>query len=121
VTANPYQSKTARATAVSPFVRAGNVMLPTKEVANMEAEIAWDVEAFIEEATSFPNGTHDDQVDALSQYLEQMYLIGGEVSVSVPEGNLPKVGRTAPRSGQRIGAAGLGATQQRLTRRALGK
>lgn len=89
VEAHPSTSKTARATAVSPFVQAGNVHLPTSACAVMHPEIAWDPEAFIVEATSFPNAANDDQVDAASQYLQVAYLIGGETTISTPEGRLP--------------------------------
>jgi predicted phage terminase large subunit-like protein len=74
----PVQHKRARAEAVSPFVRAGNVYLPTAELAAMEASISWDVEAFITECTGFPNATHDDQVDQASQALAEFYLQGGQ-------------------------------------------
>jgi predicted phage terminase large subunit-like protein len=53
-------SKEARAAAVSSYVEAGNVYLPSPELAPWVGE-------FIEEASSFPNGLHDDQVDAFSQ------------------------------------------------------
>jgi predicted phage terminase large subunit-like protein len=66
---NPKESKYARATAVSPFVRAGNVLLPEGEAA------LFDVEGFIVECTAFPNATHDDQVDATSQALSEMLLL----------------------------------------------
>jgi predicted phage terminase large subunit-like protein len=63
----PDGSKTARALAVSPFVEAGNVWLPTPEIA------PW-VDDLIEECAGFPLGTHDDQVDALSQALNRLLL-----------------------------------------------
>lgn len=47
IKAEPTQSKVARATAVSPFIRAGNVHLPTTRVATAEREITFDVEALI--------------------------------------------------------------------------
>lgn len=53
----PEGGKTARAAAVTPLVEAGNVYLPA-------APWAADL---IEEAASFPNSPHDDQVDALTQ------------------------------------------------------
>lgn len=56
----PKGSKEARAAAVSPLVEAGNVYLPD--------DAPW-VEDFIEEHAAFPNGAHDDQVDACSQAL----------------------------------------------------
>lgn len=59
---NPQGGKMARAAAVSPQVEAGNVYLPHPQIA------PW-VEEFIEECTAFPNGAHDDQVDAATQAL----------------------------------------------------
>jgi predicted phage terminase large subunit-like protein len=64
----PHGSKEARAAAVSPLVEAGNVYLPSPELA------PW-VGGFIEEAAAFPNGANDDQVDALSQALNRLLLI----------------------------------------------
>ncbi len=72
------EGKVARAEAVSPFIRAGNVHLPTAEVAAMHSEISWDVEAFVLETTQFPNGKNDDQVDQASQALAEFYLVGGQ-------------------------------------------
>lgn len=63
----PRESKEARAAAVSPFVEAGNVYLPAPEMA------PW-VGAFIDEHAAFPNGAHDDQVDATSQALNRLLL-----------------------------------------------
>jgi predicted phage terminase large subunit-like protein len=74
----PVQHKRARAEAVSPFIRAGNVHLPTAALAAMNQEISFDVEAFIQESTSFPNAAHDDQVDQASQALAEFYLSGGQ-------------------------------------------
>ncbi|MFC0626176.1 phage terminase large subunit [Kribbella deserti] len=64
---NPTDSKEARAAAVSPLVEAGNVHLPAPELA------PW-VGLFIDEAAGFPNGKHDDQVDAMSQALNRLVL-----------------------------------------------
>ncbi|MBD2261356.1 phage terminase large subunit [Pseudanabaena sp. FACHB-2040] len=55
---NPEGGKVARAVAVSPYVQSGNVFLP---------ESARWVLDFIEEFAAFPNGSHDDQVDAMTQ------------------------------------------------------
>jgi predicted phage terminase large subunit-like protein len=89
IKAEPTQSKVARATAVSPYIRAGNVHLPTTRVATAEREIAFDVEAFIQQATSFPNAANDDAVDAASQYLKEAYLVGGEARLLLPTGVIP--------------------------------
>lgn len=63
----PHGSKEARAAAVTPLVEAGNVWLPSPEIA------PW-IGALIEEAASFPTGAHDDQVDGLSQALNRLIL-----------------------------------------------
>jgi predicted phage terminase large subunit-like protein len=63
----PKGSKEARASAVSPLVEAGNVHLPTAELAPWVGDL-------IEEAAAFPNGAHDDQVDAMSQALNRLVL-----------------------------------------------
>jgi phage terminase large subunit-like protein len=52
------RDKITRAHAASRFVEAGNVYLPENE--------PW-VYDFVEECAGFPNGAHDDQVDALTQ------------------------------------------------------
>ncbi len=61
----PQGSKESRAWAVSPEVEAGNVYLPDPSIA------PW-VHDFIEECTTFPNGQHDDQVDAMTQALMRL-------------------------------------------------
>ena len=71
----PTGSKEARASAVSPLIEAGNVYLPAPELA------PW-IGGFIEECAAFPNGAHDDQVDAMSQALNRlviMPLLDGEL------------------------------------------
>lgn len=69
---NPKESKYARASAVAPFIEAGNVFLP-------EAEIAlFDVDAFVDEAAAFPRAAHDDQVDQTSQALQRLVLRAGQ-------------------------------------------
>lgn len=58
----PQGSKEARAWAVQPEVEAGNVYIPDPGIAS------W-VHDFVEECAAFPNGAHDDQVDAMTQAL----------------------------------------------------
>jgi predicted phage terminase large subunit-like protein len=70
VPVTPTESKYARANAVSPFLEAGNVFLPAPEVA------LFDPEELVDEAAQFPNGAHDDAVDATSQALARMLLDG---------------------------------------------
>lgn len=95
------ESKRARAEAVSPFIRAGNVHLPTAALAAMEREISWDVEAFIAEATMFDNGAHDDQVDQASQALAELYLgSGGPGRIEAPKGRVPGIAVRGMNSGR---------------------
>ncbi len=70
VAVTPVESKYARATAVAPFIEAGNAFIPAGEIA------LFDVAEFIDETASFPNHAHDDQVDATSQALREMLLDG---------------------------------------------
>lgn len=63
----PEDSKEARAHAVSPFIEAGDVELPDPSIA------PW-VGDFVEECSAFPNGAHDDQVDALTQGLHRLFI-----------------------------------------------
>lgn len=60
VAITPKESKEARANAVTGFVEAGNVYLP--EYADFTGD-------FVEELASFPNGVHDDLVDAFTQFV----------------------------------------------------
>lgn len=64
----PEGSKFARAAAVSPLVHSHNVKLPT-------AALLPNVEDLLEEARAFPNGAHDDTIDALSQAVNRMLLM----------------------------------------------
>jgi len=60
VPVNPEGGKVVRANAVTAAVEAGNVYIPNP------ARAAW-VGDFVEELSNFPNGKHDDQVDAMTQ------------------------------------------------------
>lgn len=65
----PDGSKVARAYAVTPLWSAGNVFLPHEHLA------PW-VRDFAEELVSFPAGSHDDQVDAMTQALRYLKAHG---------------------------------------------
>jgi predicted phage terminase large subunit-like protein len=67
----PEGSKYARAVAVSPFVEARNVLLPDP---NEVEGTAW-VTDLTDEARDFPQGKHDDTVDALSQAVHRLLLV----------------------------------------------
>lgn len=59
----PKESKLARVQSILPQIECGNVYLPIGA--------AW-LEEFIDECCKFPNGKHDDMVDAMSQALTKM-------------------------------------------------
>lgn len=61
----PDGGKVARAYAVQSLVQAGNVYLPHPSIA------PW-VEDFVRQLAGFPNATHDDDVDACTQALNQL-------------------------------------------------
>jgi predicted phage terminase large subunit-like protein len=59
---NPEGGKVTRAQSISPLIEAGNVLLPHPGF------MPW-VNDLLEECAAFPNGAHDDQVDAMTQVL----------------------------------------------------
>lgn len=81
VPVEPSGGKEARAAAVSPLVESKNAWLPDP------ALCPW-VEALVDEAAAFPNGSFDDQVDALTQALNRMVLLpllAGQDLISVED------------------------------------
>ena len=73
---NPDGGKVARVNAVSPYIESGNVYLPRTA--------SW-VHDFVEECSSFPAGTHDDQVDAMSQALNRYIYFAAEIDKHEPK------------------------------------
>lgn len=66
----PEGGKEVRAAAVEPYVEAGNILLPQAEFIPAPAGFErTQLESFIHECAVFPNGSHDDQVDAMTQVL----------------------------------------------------
>lgn len=62
IAVTPRGSKESRVHSITPLIRTGHVHIPS------EALCPWTV-GFVNECAEFPNGTNDDQVDAMSQYL----------------------------------------------------
>lgn len=60
VAIEPAGGKVARAYAIQPEQEAGNLHLPDPEVDS-------DIETFLGEASAFPGGAHDDEVDQMTQ------------------------------------------------------
>lgn len=79
VAVNPTDSKLGRASAVAPFLEAGNVHLPSDEIALFVGPDN-SPETLIGEASAFPNAAHDDQVDALTQALHRFFIAGAGAS-----------------------------------------
>lgn len=100
----PRGSKEARARAVTPEIESGNVRLPHPSMPGFD----WVTE-FVSEFREFPNGAHDDQVDAASQALN--FLRGpGIASIAIPGARaggsaLPSAYTQRTVSGSRTGAA----------------
>lgn len=66
----PEGGKEVRAAAVSPLIEAGDVWLPVGDILpTAPGYEPTTVAEFIDECATFPNGQHDDQVDATSQAL----------------------------------------------------
>ncbi|MBF0300599.1 MAG: phage terminase large subunit [Oligoflexia bacterium] len=61
---NPKESKISRLNAISPMIEAGNIFIPNPSF------YPW-VNDFIFEVCSFPKASNDDQVDAMTQYLNR--------------------------------------------------
>jgi predicted phage terminase large subunit-like protein len=72
----PHESKEARADAVTPVIKSGNVWLPGAASADGKsfdpARTPQWVQALIHEADTFPNGSHDDMIDTLSMALAHL-------------------------------------------------
>lgn len=101
---NPRGSKEARARAVTPEIESGHVYLPLPPPAGVAGEFAW-VHDFLAEARSFPTGEHDDQIDAMSQALDELREEGASVITNPATGGRPPsrtaqrlIGRAAPRN-----------------------
>lgn len=68
--------KLGRANSITPYLEAGNVFLP-------DASIDPTIDEMVDEMMKFPNGSHDDEVDAMSQYLcSYEYRASGRVDTN---------------------------------------
>jgi predicted phage terminase large subunit-like protein len=85
--------KISRAIAAAPPLEAGNVYVPGRALPNSPAgyEAPDWVASLIEEAALFPNGKHDDQVDAFSQAMNSAAARAIiPARIHVPQGRLPE-------------------------------
>lgn len=84
IAVRPQGGKEARAHAIAPQVEAGNIHPPIGDIPAPIGYGGTPTEVFIEECAAFPNGAHDDQVDAMSQAL--LRLAGSSSSGEVRRG-----------------------------------
>lgn len=69
IAVNPIHDKVFRANAVLPDVEAGNWYLPHPDIC------PW-IEEFVDQLAVFPNGKHDDEVDAFTMLAEELMKAG---------------------------------------------
>lgn len=101
IAVNVRDSKEARLQAVMPFMQAGNVLLPE------DTARPW-VGEYVNELTTFPSSTHDDQVDATTLALQK--LLGDQLPTAM-DGLEDALVRMTPPShdlGQAVLGTGLG-------------
>ena len=72
IAVQPIGSKMSRVQAILGAIESGNVHLPEKSRFTAD---------FVDECASFPNGMHDDQVDAMSQALNRLIYQRGEKGI----------------------------------------
>lgn len=66
--------KEARAEATTTFHQAGNIWIPSPEVIRASRTLSFDVDAMVEEWLGFPFATHDDQVDQMTQFIQDQFI-----------------------------------------------
>lgn len=89
VPVTPEGDKVSRAHAVTHLCEAGNVWLPHPQIA------PW-VDAFLHELVTFPNATHDDDVDAFTQLLLRFdKQISGALEGEQPKGERSEAANVA--------------------------
>jgi predicted phage terminase large subunit-like protein len=74
----PEGGKEARAHAVAALVEAGNVFLPHPALVQATDGHNW-VEELIDSAATFPHASHDDDVDQMTQALNRLRLVPGDL------------------------------------------
>ena len=63
----------SRASSITPYFEAGNVFVPCEQLDS-------NIEDYIQEFMRFPNSDHDDEVDATTQYLNEIrYSNSGKI------------------------------------------
>lgn len=78
---DPMGGKISRVNAIAGAIESGNCFLP--DTKNFTAD-------FVDECAAFPNGRHDDQVDAMSQCLNRLIYHSAKSPVKVVESTFEK-------------------------------
>lgn len=82
IAVEPDGSKLARAHAVTHVWEAGNVWLPHPDIAGPMFKGTGGIKDLVGELTAFPASANDDQVDALTQALRQLYPLVGRLRIT---------------------------------------
>lgn len=85
----PVDSKEGRAHAVAPFIESQNVQLPDPTHLPIVSE-------FIEQCAAFPNGSHDDMVDQMTQGLHRLFVAGSRLDDFMNQRGVPSGERERP-------------------------
>ena len=72
ISIDPFGGKISRVNAIAGAIESGNCWLPEKKLFTND---------FIDECAAFPNGQHDDQVDAMSQCLNRLIYHNAQTPV----------------------------------------
>ena len=75
---NPSGGKVARVNAVSAAIESGNVHLPNGKAFTFD---------FVDQCSKFPNGSHDDMVDSMSQALNRFIYFSADIPVESDPNN----------------------------------
>ncbi len=98
-------AKELRAAAAASALEGHNCFLPgyqADDLASYDSRTPAAVQEFVESAAVFPNGSHDDDVDAWSQMVNWTRIPGGKGAAALgrPQGRLPKPGGLAASAGR---------------------
>lgn len=90
-------AKELRAAAAAPALESGNCFLPgyaTSDLSGYDSRTPAAVQDFVESAAVFPNGAHDDDVDAWSQMVNwTRQQPSGRSGIARAKGRMPRVGQ----------------------------
>jgi phage terminase large subunit-like protein len=98
IAVDPFGGKVSRVNAIAGAIESGNCHLPVDKPFT---------EDFVDECSAFPNGQHDDQVDAMSQCLNRLVYHNAKTPVVLAKNALEEAFPFLKKKTKRSGA-GLG-------------